>query len=125
MILKQHPDVFFVEELMDVVPGEQGPFALYRLEKKGWTTPDALAALRRRWKIDHRRLSYGGLKDRHAHTIQYLTIHNGPERDLAHGGFAVTYLGRLSEPYTSEQIRANGFTITMRSLSEADVARAE
>jgi tRNA pseudouridine13 synthase len=125
MKLKQQPDDFRVEELPAVAPRASGPFAYYRLEKRGWTTPDALAAVRRRWKADARRLSYGGLKDRHAHTIQYLTIHNGPEADLSHSGIAVTYLGRLPHPYTSEHIRANGFTVTMRSLSAADLARAE
>jgi tRNA pseudouridine13 synthase len=129
MKLKQRPEDFRVEEFPAVAPVPPGtpggPFALYCLEKRGWTTPDALAAVRRRWKIDVRRLSYGGLKDRHAHTIQYLTIHNGPEKDLAHGGFTVAYLGRLPEPYTSEQIRANGFTVTLRSLSAADVDRVE
>ena len=125
MKLKQRPDDFQVEELASVAPGPSGPFALYRLEKRGWTTPDALTALRRRWKIDLQRLSYGGLKDRHAHTIQYLTIHNGPEKDFAHGTFAVAYLGRVASAYTSEQIRANAFRITMRSLSAADVERAE
>ena len=36
------------------------------------------AAVRRRWRIDFRRLSYGGLKDRHAVTSQFLTIFRGP-----------------------------------------------
>ncbi|MBO0698604.1 MAG: tRNA pseudouridine(13) synthase TruD [Zavarzinella sp.] len=129
MKLKQRPEDFRVEEFPAVTPAPPGspggPFCFYRLEKRGWTTPDALAAIRRRWKVDFRRLSYGGLKDRHAHTIQYLTIHNGPEKDLTHGGFTVTYLGRVSEPYTSDQIRANGFTVTLRSLSPADLVRAE
>jgi len=129
MKLKQRPEDFRVEEFPAVTPSPPGspggPFAFYQLEKRGWTTPDALAAVRRRWKVDFRRLSYGGLKDRHAHTIQYLTIHNGPEKGLDHGGFTVRYLGRLTEPYSSEHIRANGFTITLRSLSPADVERAE
>ena len=47
MKVKQQPDDFLVEELTDVVPGV-GPFAFYRLEKSGWSTPDALAAIRRR-----------------------------------------------------------------------------
>jgi tRNA pseudouridine13 synthase len=129
MKLKQRPEDFRVEEFPSVTPvppGQPGgPFAFYRLEKRGWTTPDALSALRRRWKVDFRRLSYGGLKDRHAHTIQYLTIHNGPEKHHDQGGFKFTYLGRLTEPYTSEHIRANGFTVTMRGLSPADLRRAE
>src|SRR5215210_2958822 len=129
MKLKQRPEDFRVEEFTPVTPTPPGSpgglFALYRLEKRGWTTSDALAAVRRRWKVDFRRLSYGGLKDRHAHTIQYLTIHNGPEKQHDHGGFTVHYLGRLGEPYTSEHIRANGFTVTMRGLSPADLRRAE
>ena len=78
MKIKEKHEDFRVEEITDVVPSEAGPFALYRLEKQGWSTPDALAAVRRRWKLDLRRLSYGGLKDRHATTVQYLTIFHGP-----------------------------------------------
>jgi len=124
MKLKQQPDDFRVEEIPTVEAGPTGAFAFYRLEKRGWTTPDALTAIRRRWKIDLHRLSYGGLKDRHAHTIQYFTIHNGPEKDLTHGTFDVMYLGRVPTAYSSEQIRANRFQINLRSLSAADVARA-
>ena len=88
MKLKQQPGDFQVEELPTIEPGANGAFAFYRLEKRGWTTPDALAAVRRRWKIDLRRLSYGGLKDRHAHTLQYLTILHGPKRNLPHQAIA-------------------------------------
>src|SRR3954453_1600363 len=116
MKLKQSPDDFQVEELTDVRPGA-GPFALYRLDKSGWSTPDALAAVRRRWQIDLRRLSYGGLKNRPARTTQYLTIHNGPRRDLSHHTVTLTYLGQVAGPYTSEHIRANRFRVTLRGLS--------
>src|SRR5262249_56401938 len=68
--LKQQPEDFQVEELTDVAAGAAGAFALYRLEKRGWTTPGALAAVRRRWRIEPRRLSSGGLKDRDALTAQ-------------------------------------------------------
>src|SRR4051794_40427433 len=166
MKLKQRPEDFRVEEFPTVTPvppgSPGGPFAFYRLDKRGWTTPDALNALRRRWKVDFRRLSYGGLQGPHPHTTpeptlpkrpekqpdhggvqgnhvrpprqpvkarhadppQYLTTHNGPEKHHDQGGFKVTYVGRLAEPYTSEHVRANGFTVTLRSLSAADVERA-
>src|SRR5438552_2768338 len=103
MKLKQQPEDFQVEELTDVVPGGQGPFALYRLEKRGWTTLDALAAVRRRWKLEPRRLSYGGLKDRHAHTVQYLTVFHGPKRRLTHQGVSLEYLGQVAAPYSSRE----------------------
>ena len=125
MKLKQRPDDFRVEELTDAVPGPDGAFAFYRLDKTGWTTPDALSAVRRRWQIDSRRLSYGGLKDRHAVTSQHLTIFKGPERNLAHERITVTYLGRRAEPFTAADIRANRFTVVLRSMSDAAVPSAE
>jgi tRNA pseudouridine13 synthase len=125
MKLKQRPDDFRVEELTDAAPQESGEFALYRLDKTGWTTPDALAAVRRRWQIDFRRLSYGGLKDRHAVTSQHLTIFRGPKRNLAHERVTLTYLGQRGEPFTANDIRANRFTITLRAMSDDAIARAE
>src|SRR6516165_5922719 len=107
MKIKQQPEDFQVEELTDVTPAAAGPFALYRLEKRGWTTPDALQAIRRRWKLEQARLSYGGLKDRHARTVQYFTIFHGPQRKLTHSGIHVDYLGRVAAPYTSRAVRAN------------------
>ncbi len=125
MKLKQHPDDFQVEEITDVAPGAEGPFALYRLEKRGWTTPDAIAAIRRRWKIDQRRVSYGGLKDRHAHTIQYLTIFRGPQRNLSHHTVDLTFLGQVSDPFLSQSIRANRFCIVIRDMSADSVQEAQ
>src|SRR5579875_1633209 len=119
MKLKQQPDDFQVEELTSVVPSD-GSYALYRLEKRGWSTPDALAAVRRRWRIEPRRISYGGLKDRHAATVQYLTIFHGPRRNLHHHGVRVTYLGQVAAPYTSRDIQANRFRLKLRDLSPDD-----
>ena len=122
MKLKQRPDDFQVEEVTDVVPAQSGAFALYRLEKTGWSTPDALAAVRRRWGIEPRRLAYGGLKDRHAHTVQYLTIFHGPRRGLHHQAVTVNYLGQVPAPYDSQAIRCNRFRLTLRDLDEAACA---
>ncbi len=124
MKLKQQPEDFRVEEVSDVSPGESGDFALYRLDKTGWTTPDAIAAIRRRWQLDRRRVSYGGLKDRHAATTQFITVYRGPKRNLAHQRIALTYLGQVAEPFTASSIRANRFDITLRSLAENEVASA-
>lgn len=125
MKLRQRPDDFRVEELTDATPGRAGEFALYRLEKTGWTTHDALAVVRRWWQLDFRALSYGGLKDRHAVSSQHFTVYRGPERDFAQDNIRVTYLGRRPEPFTAGDIRANRFRIILRSMSAEDVAVAE
>jgi tRNA pseudouridine13 synthase len=125
MKIKQRPEDFRVEELTDAVAGDAGEFAFYRLDKTGWTTPDALSAIRRRWQIDFRRLSYGGLKDRHAVTSQHVTIFRGPKRNLLHERITLTYLGQRAEPFTAADIRANRFEITLRAMSEPAVSHAE
>ena len=122
MKLKQQPEDFQVEERTEVVASAAGDFAFYRLEKRNWTTPDALALVRRRWKIEPRRLSYGGLKDRHARTVQYLTILRGPARNLAQQGVRVTYLGQTASAYTARDMRGNAFRITLRDLSDGRAA---
>jgi tRNA pseudouridine13 synthase len=125
MKLKQQPEDFQVEELTDIVPVGEGPYALYRLRKRGWATPDAVGAIRRRWDLALRSVSYGGLKDRHAQTIQYLTILRGPQRGLTHHGVVLEYLGQVLAPYTSKDIRANRFRITLRALEPAVLPAVE
>jgi tRNA pseudouridine13 synthase len=122
--VKQQPDDFRVEELTNVAASDRGPFAFYRLEKRNWTTPDALAAIRRRWDIAPQRMQYGGLKDRHADTIQYLTIHHGPRRGLQHNTVTLHYLGQVSAPFSSRDILANRFQITLRDLDAEQAERA-
>jgi tRNA pseudouridine13 synthase len=122
MKLKQQPDDFQVEEITTIAPGGEGPFAFYRLEKRGWSTPDALAAIRRRWKIEPQRLSYGGLKDRHAWTTQYLSIFHGPKRGLNHQQITLHYLGQVQNPFSSQDIAANRFQVTLRDLAESGQA---
>jgi tRNA pseudouridine13 synthase len=123
MKLKQRPEDFHVEELTDVAPDGRGPFAFYRLEKRGWTTPDAIQVIRGHWQIERQRVAYGGLKDRHADTVQYLSIFHGPQRDFTRPGISLRYLGRIDEPYSSRVVRANRFRITLRDLAADDVER--
>ncbi len=125
MKLKQQPDDFRVEEITTVAPGAEGTFAFYRLDKRGWSTPDAVAAIRRRWQLQPQRLSYGGLKDRHAWTTQYLTINHGPRRGLNHQQITLHYLGQLPSPYTSHDIAANRFRLTLRDLAAGEQAGME
>ena len=121
MKVKQLPEDFRVEELTDVVPGLVGSFGFYRLEKVGWTTHDALGLIRRHWKLDPKRMSYGGLKDRHAETTQFLTIHNGPERNFEQERIKLVHLGRTTEAFGPGFIRGNRFSLVLRHLTQPQV----
>jgi tRNA pseudouridine13 synthase len=124
MHIKQKSEDFKVEELTNWQGGKTGDFAFYRLDKCGWTTPDALQIIRKRWKIEVRRVSIGGLKDRHAETIQYLTIYRGPQRKLTHPNLQLTYLGQVAEAYSSDHIEANRFAVTIRDMTDEQIGAA-
>ena len=129
MKLKQTPADFRVEELTEARPDGPGPFAFYRLCKTGWTTPDALQQIARSWNLRYDQFGYGGLKDRHAETIQYLTIFRGPKRNYTAERIDLEFLGNRFEPFSSREISANRFAVVLRDLKRDEIdpiaARAE
>jgi tRNA pseudouridine13 synthase len=124
MKLKRQPEDFRVEELPLVEGGDFGRFGFYRLTKRGVGTLEAIEAIRRRWNLSGRQISYGGLKDRHAVTIQYLTILDGPDRGLKEGSLDLEPVGRLTHPYGPNQFRGNRFTVVLRDMSAEKVRAA-
>jgi tRNA pseudouridine13 synthase len=124
MKLKCRPEDFRVEELPSTSPAAVGRYALYRLTKRSIGTIEAVEAICRQWNLAGRRVSYGGLKDRHAVTIQYLTIADGPARLLNAANFTLEPVGRLSQPYGPQNFRGNNFQLVLRDMAEADVRRA-
>jgi tRNA pseudouridine13 synthase len=124
MKLKCQPDDFRVEELPVVSPSDAGRFAFYRLTKRDIGTIEAVEVICRRWNLAARRVSYGGLKDRHAATIQYLTITDGPARSMKTPNVDLEPLGRLAHPYGPQNFRGNRFHLVLRDMADADVIRA-
>jgi tRNA pseudouridine13 synthase len=115
MKLKSKPDDFRVEEIAEPTLGS-GPFALYRLAKKSLGTPEAINAICREWRLSRDAIAVGGLKDRHAATRQYLSIENGPHRNLDQTNLSLEYLGQTARRFESTDILANRFEITLRDL---------
>lgn len=122
MKLKRLPEDFRVVELSDFRPSA-GPFALYRLSKSGLGTPEAVAAIIRRWQLAPAAVSYGGLKDRHAVTEQFLTIHGGPARPFEQEHLRLEYLGQADRPFEPSDISGNRFDLTLRDLPAEDRAQ--
>src|SRR5271165_6796348 len=117
MKLKRQAEDFRVEELPLVSGDRHGRFVFYRLSKRGLGTLEAIEAISRRWNLAGRRISYGGLKDRHAVTVQYLTIFDGPARALHESSFDLQPQGRLAHPYGPAHFRGNRFAVVLRDLS--------
>jgi tRNA pseudouridine13 synthase len=117
MKLKCLPEDFEVEELADIKLSD-GPFAVYRLTKRSLGTPEAISAIQRRWKLSRRQIGYGGLKDKHAVTRQWVTIHRGPKRDLEQDKLTLEYQGQTAQPFGPQEIAGNRFRVVIRDLTE-------
>ena len=124
MKLRRLPEDFQVDELTDIVT-HNGPFALYRLTKSSIGTPEAISAIVERWKVPRKRISYGGLKDRHAVTTQHLTIHSGPRKALRQDSFALEYLGQTNAPFTPADFHGNRFQLVLRDMPHAEAEKAQ
>ncbi len=115
MKIKHRPEDFLVREI-DRYDLRGGPYSLYRLEKWDIGTIEAVGNVARKWKIPRDRISFGGLKDRHARTEQVISIRNGPDRDFEGSSFRLKWLGRAREPIGRDSFDANAFTIVVRDL---------
>jgi len=125
MKLRRIPEDFEVFEYNTLPVGGRGEFAVYELQKTGWTTLDALDRIARELSIPRYCISHAGLKDRHAVTSQWITIRRGPRTNYANSGFSLKYQGQASRAVTSSDIAANRFTIVLRDLPAGEQAALE
>jgi tRNA pseudouridine13 synthase len=120
MKLKRLPEDFQVEEQVALQP-TGGPFALYRLTKQGLGTPEAIDAVLRRLNLPRDAVAFAGLKDKHARTTQFVTIHGGPRRGLSQTNLELEYVGQAERPIHARDITANRFVVVIRDLSETEL----
>lgn len=123
MKLKCQPADFQVEELTQFA-ASSGPFALYRLTKESLGTPEAIGMIADRWRLARPQISFGGLKDKHARTQQFVTVQRGPDRDLQLGRVRLQYLGQAERPFTPRDISANRFHLVLRDMAATEVDAA-
>lgn len=123
MKVKQVPDDFVVDERASIAATNEGRYTLYRLRKTGLGTLEALRAISRAWKVPSRVLGFGGLKDRHAVTSQWVTIPNGPRRNLEQKAFRLTFEGKSDVPMSRMVLDGNTFRIRLRDLAQDEAER--
>jgi tRNA pseudouridine13 synthase len=123
MKLKRLVEDFQVEEQISL-PTTGGAFAVYRLTKQSIGTLEAVGAIREEWRLDKPNINFAGLKDKHALTIQYVTVRDGPRRGLSQTNFNLEYVGQAPRPVHSSDIVGNRFMIVIRDLKADDVSPA-
>jgi tRNA pseudouridine13 synthase len=125
MRFKIQPEDFIVEEQMRLPLAPQGPFAVYRVRKRGTTTLRVRAQMARALGLPESAIVAPALKDKDAVTVQHVAVRgSGPAR-LAGPGFEAEFQGRISRPLTPADIVANSFTVVLRDLSDEESSRVQ
>ncbi|MBL8745790.1 MAG: tRNA pseudouridine(13) synthase TruD [Phycisphaerae bacterium] len=132
MTIRRKPEDFLVTERLNPVFraaftaawGAAATHAVYELTKTSMTTPDAIQSLAREVNTRHADVGYAGLKDKHARTIQNLSLpveraeHAAAlPREIVGRGWSARLIAWSPREITADAIDGNGFTIIVRSLS--------
>ena len=127
-MIKRSPDDFQVDEILDPQFLSQlkdsGPFALYRLNKETLATPEAIGRAARELKVPANAFAYAGLKDKHARTVQHVSLSvekaPAPPEKSSSDGWSLERLGFAARAIESSDIHRNRFRLTVRNLSPQD-----
>ena len=124
MKIKVKPEDFIVEEIASLPFNARAEFGVYRLDKSGWNTIDLLKNLSGKFKIPFNAFAWGGRKDRHAKTSQYITIKNPKEFSIKNQYYTLKFLGQMTRPMGPDLIQGNKFIITIRDLKAEELKKA-
>ncbi len=116
-VIKKEPQDFRVVENPVELP-EGGNFLLCRLEKVDLTTYEAVERVPSKLGIPTSRISYAGLKDKRASTVQFVTLEGFEPRraEFSDGRVEVKPIKKVSRPLKSGDLRGNRFRITLRDV---------
>ncbi|MBF0122774.1 MAG: tRNA pseudouridine(13) synthase TruD [Candidatus Omnitrophica bacterium] len=117
-------DDFIVEEKVSLPSLEAGPYTVYSIKKRGWNTVDAVRQLSQAWMINAADCAFGGKKDRHGETVQYITIKGGPAQCLELKNILVEFKGYTNRPMGSDAIEGNLFMTVVRNLTPEEASEA-
>ena len=106
-----------------------GACAVYRLTKTSLTSPEALRRLTAALGAAQGAAALAGLKDKHARTIQHVTVRLPPEAEsrqadgsAAGPGWEAVRMGWCDRPIDAGAIAGNHFRIVVRGLTGARCA---
>lgn len=116
MKIKEKIEDFVVSEIVDLVPEGKGNYAFYLLKKYDISSWDAIGKIAKKFRISMNEIGYGGLKDKKALAHQFITIKEGPKKDLKEKNFELIYLGQTSRPLSKDLLLGNRFEIVVREV---------
>jgi len=121
--LRVQPEDFQVREQLGFAPGGGGEHLWLHLRKTGVNTMDLALALAKLARLPVRTVGYSGLKDRHAVTEQWFSLHlpgkADPDLSALPAGVELLETQRHSRKLNRGTHRSNAFRLVIRDLTGA------
>lgn len=120
--IRAFPEDFHVTELPLVEPAGEGEHAWLLIRKRGENTATVAGQLAQLAGVPLRNVGYAGLKDRHAVTEQWFSVHLPGQPDPDWQSLESEHLGLLAHTRHSRKLRrgalqGNAFRLRLRELS--------
>jgi tRNA pseudouridine13 synthase len=125
--LGPEPEHFQVDEVLLHEPSGAGEHLFVRIEKRLFTTPDAVDVIARAARVRSHDIGYAGMKDRHAVTRQWISL---PARSSAveswqlPEGLRVLEVQHNTQKLRTGQLRGNHFTVRLVDVPPGGAERA-
>ncbi|MDF1883336.1 tRNA pseudouridine(13) synthase TruD [Sulfurimonas sp. SAG-AH-194-C21] len=125
---KQSPRDFVVEELPIYEFSGEGEHLILLVRKKNLSTNEMVGQIARYLGIKNREIGYAGLKDKHAMTKQYISLHKKYEEAME--GFNFEGIKIISKTYHNNKIRighlkGNRFYIKIKKVNPTSAAKID
>ncbi|MCD6190847.1 MAG: tRNA pseudouridine(13) synthase TruD [Sulfurimonas sp.] len=125
---KQSPRDFVVEEIPLYEFSGEGEHLILFVRKKNLSTNEMVGQIARYLGIKNRDIGYAGLKDKHAMTKQYISIHK--QHEEAMDGFNFDAIKIISKTYHNNKIRighlkGNRFYIKVKKVNPTSAAKID
>jgi tRNA pseudouridine13 synthase len=118
-IIKAQPADFHVTEIPAAAPAGSGEHLLLRLEKTSLGTPELAQRLARAFEVPEVAVGYAGMKDKHAVTEQWFSVHTPREADALPSlpGVRLLETTRHQRKLRRGELAGNRFRIRLREVS--------
>ncbi len=121
--IKEKPEDFIVNEIIDLEIKKDGTFCYLILEKKNISTIDAINIISKHFNMPSREIGFAGLKDKNAITRQYISIPAKYYSVEKYKSFfsqkiKLEFLGRSNKHIYIGSNKKNSFEITVRNIEQ-------
>lgn len=121
MKIRQVPEDFFVEEIPNLKLVPDGEYKIYRLKKRDLDTLYCLNQITKSKGILRQDIGFAGLKDRHAVTIQYITVPKKYDITFKNEKLQIHLVGTVEKPLLLGEMEKNHFKIIVRDIKPKEV----